>query len=109
MLAGLILLSPAIAIPVVAIAAVVAVRARRHDQPIATEVTNLAQRWYLWLAAGAALFGIGLATLALAGEDASTAAWATWVLSWLFAGLAAAFGLALSVAKLAGRRAQPQP
>jgi hypothetical protein len=100
---GLILLSPAIAVPVAAVAGIVAFRARRHDRPLATEVTHMTQRRYLWVAAGAILFGIGFATLAVSGEDASSAAWATWVLSWLFAAIAAAVGVTLGATRLARR------
>lgn len=102
-LAGLALLSPAVAIPVAVVAGLVVVRARRHDRPIAGEVTHMTRGWYLWLAAGAILFGVGYTTLAVAGEDASTAVWATWVLSWLFAAIAAAVGVALGATRLARR------
>jgi hypothetical protein len=45
------------------------------------------------------LIGIGYLTLAVSGEDASTVAWATWIL----AAIAAAVGVTLGATKLARR------
>lgn len=102
---GLLIGSPAVAIPVIALVAIVALQASRHDQPIAAELTTWDARWYLWLAAAASFLLIGFG--ALLTEEAgglSDVAWATWMLSWLTGAIVGAIGLGLGATRLFNRR-----
>lgn len=72
---------------------------------------SLTQRWYIWVGAGLALAALGTATLAIWENSGivpqnctetspcwqDTAAWATWILSWLAAAVAGAIGVVLGV------------
>lgn len=103
--AALMIGSPSVFVLLVAVAAIFAILARRHDRPIAAELTAWSERWYYWIALGALLFAVGFGAL-LTSEDneLSSAAWATWILSWLSGAVVAALGLALGVSRLLGRR-----
>lgn len=89
--------SPAIAVPVIALAAIIVLQGRRRDRPIAAEINAWSTRWYLWIVAGAGLFAVGFLAL-LTNEDNELAswAWATWILSWLSGGIVAVIGLGLA-------------
>lgn len=102
---GILIGAPIIALPLLAVLAVLGISARRHNQPIQAQAAAWGARWYLWLAAAAALFLVGFAML-LTEENGglSTAAWAVWILSWLAAGIVAAVGVGLGVTRLAHNR-----
>lgn len=102
---GLLLGAPMVALPMLAILAVLAISARRHDQPIATEATAWSQRWYLWLAVAAGMFLLGLAVLAADGDgELSSPVWAVWNLTWLAAAVIATVGLGLDATRLVNHR-----
>ena len=102
---GVLLGAPFVALPTIAIFAVLVLVARRHDRPIATEAAAWSERWYLWIAVAAGLFLVGLAVVAVDGDgELSTPAWATWILSWLGAAVLAAVGLGLGAFRLVGHR-----
>lgn len=114
-LVALMIGSEAIAVLVVALAAIVAIQARRHDQPIASEVKDWGNRWYLWVAAAAVLFVVGVGALAVVGdgetasgaEDTSVVnglAWLAWMLSWVGAAISAAMGVFLGAQRVRHRR-----
>lgn len=102
---GLVIGSPAVAVPVIGIAALAVIRSSRHDRPIAAELTAWSARWYAWLAAGAGLFVVGFGAL-LTEEDGglTEVAWATWILSWLAGAIIGVIGLGLGVVRLAKHR-----
>lgn len=99
-LAALVVGSPAIAVLVVALVALGALQFAGRDRPIAPTVPSITRRWWIWLAGGAAAFLIGLAVVAIDGDDLSTAAWATWLISWVAAILLAAIGIGLGATRL---------
>lgn len=102
---GLLLGAPMVALPMLAILALLVIGARRHDQPIATEAVAWSKRWYLWLAAAAAMFFVGLGVLAADGDgELSAPVWATWILSWLAAAVVATVGLGLGATRLVNHR-----
>lgn len=102
---GLLIGSPAVAIPVIALVAIVALQASRHDQPIAAELTTWGARWYLWLAAAASFFLIGSAPSSPRRPGGlSDVAWATWMLSWLTGAIVGAIGLGLGATRLVNLR-----
>lgn len=103
--AGLVIGSPALAVPVMALLAVVAIQASRHDQPISAEVTAWSARWYVWLAAGVGFFLVGFGALFAADDgELSSVAWATWMLSWLSGAIVVVIGLGLGATQLASHR-----
>ena len=102
---GILLGAPIVAFPMLAVFAALALGARHHDQPIATEAADWGRRWYLWLATAAGLFLLGFAML-LTEEDGglSSVAWAVWILSWLAAAIVAAVGLGLGATRVISQR-----
>jgi hypothetical protein len=97
--------SPAIAVLVVALVALGALQFAGRDQPIAPTDPSITRRWWIWLAGGAAAFLIGLAVVAIDGDDnLSTAAWATWLISWAAAILLAAIGVGLAATRIVATR-----
>lgn len=103
--AGLVIGSSAVAVPVVALAAIVAIQAARHDQPIAAELNSMSARWYLWLAAGAAFFLVGFGALLTEVDGGlTTVAWATWMLSWLTGAIVGVVGLGLGANRAIAKR-----
>lgn len=102
---GVLLGAPIVALPAIAIFAVLVIVARRHDQPIASEVATWSERWYLWLAVAAGMFLVGLAAVA-ADDDSelSTPVWALWILSWLAAAVVATVGLGLGATRFVNQR-----
>lgn len=102
---GLVVGGPLVAVPLLAVLAVLAYRARRHNQSIATEAAEWGRHWYLWLAVAAIMFLVGSAMLFTANDgELSTAAWATFILSWLAAAIVAAIGLSLGATRLINHR-----
>lgn len=103
--AALMIGSPSMFVLILALFAIGVLLARRNERPIASEFTAWSARWYYWIAAGAALFAIGFGAL-LTNEDneLSSAAWATWILSWLSGAVVAAIGLALGATRLISQR-----
>lgn len=102
---GIIIGAPFVAFPVIAILGALVIAANRHDRPIATEAYHWAVRWYAWLIAAGGLFLLGLLTLTTAPDgDLTTIAWATWLLSWIAAGVVAVIGVALGATHLAQHR-----
>ncbi len=103
-LAALVIGSPAIAVLAVALVALVALAALQfagRDRPIVTTDPAITRRWWMWLAAGAVAFLIGLASVAIDGDDdLSTAAWATWLISWASAIVLAVIGIGLATTRL---------
>lgn len=102
---GILIGAPIIALPLLAIVAALVISARRHDQPIQTQAAAWGARWYLWLAAAAALFLVGFAML-FTEEDGglSSIAWAVWILSWLAAAVIAVVGVGLGATRLVRNR-----
>jgi hypothetical protein len=84
---------------------------------------GLTQRWYLWVAAGAALFAFGMlfplvvfnpSVTGTFGEETDGAqslvsgiAWMTWWGSWMAAGVSTAIGVLLGLAHFVARRVAP--
>ena len=100
-LAALVVGSPAIAVLAVALVALAALQFAGRDRPIATTDPAITRRWWMWLAAGAVAFLIGLATVAIDGDDdLSPAAWATWLISWASAIVLAVIGIGLAASRL---------
>lgn len=100
-LAALVVGSPAIAVLAVAVVALAALQFAGRDRPIAPTDPAITRRWWMWLAAGAAAFIVGLAAVAIDGDDdLSTAAWATWLISWATAIVLAAIGIGLAATRL---------
>ncbi len=97
---GILLGAPMVAVPAVAIFAVLVIVARRHEQPIAAEAAAWSERWYLWVAVAAGMFLVGFAML-FTEEDGglSSVAWAVWILSWLAAAVVATVGLGLGATR----------
>lgn len=71
-------------------------------------------RWYLWITAGAVLFGVGLAALFVGDlvdgpnndrltETVEGLIYFTWILSWAAAAATGGIGLTLGIIKLAAR------
>jgi hypothetical protein len=103
--AGLIFVFPPLAVAVLVLAATVAIQAGRHDQPITTELTAWSARWHLWLVASAAFFFLGFGALLTEGDQGlTTAAWATWVLTWLTGAVLGGVGLGLGATRFVSRR-----
>ena len=102
---GLFFVAPFVAVPLLAIIAVLVISARRHDQPVVAQAAAWGRHWYLWLAVAAGLFLLGLGIVAAdADGDLSTPAWAVWILSWLAAVIAAAVGFGLGATRLLNQR-----
>ena len=100
-LAALVVGSPAIAVFVVALAALVALQFAGRDRPIAPTDPSITRRWWTWLATSAVAFLVGLGVVAIDGDDdLSSAAWATWMISWFAAVVLAAIGLGLGATRL---------
>lgn len=100
-LAALVVGSPAVAVLAVAVVALLALQFAGRDRPIAPTDPAITRRWWMWLAAGATAFLIGLAAVAIDGDDdLSTAAWATWLISWATATLLAAIGIGLAATRI---------
>lgn len=94
-----------------------AISARADQRPVRLEASraSLTAGWYRWLVAAIALAAVGFATLAIwpaitpdrctegnvCWED--TAAWATWILSWLAAAVTGTIGAALLLLRLVDR------
>ena len=96
-LAAVVVGSPAIAVLVVAVVGFAALQFAGRDRPIATTAPSITRRWWTWLAAGSLAFLIGMAAVAIDGDDdLSTAAWATWLVSWSAAVVLAVIGLGLA-------------
>ncbi len=92
--------APFAALPLIVIGAVLYIQAKRHARPVAAETYRWARHWYLWLAVAAGLFVLGFSMLVTSEDGAlGTAAWATWVLSWLAAAMATAVGLGLGATR----------
>jgi hypothetical protein len=104
-----ILVTPFLVIPLIPVVAVLALAARRHDHSIGDEAVRWSHRWYLWVAAAAIAFVVGSAMLVTADDgDLSTAAWATFLVSWLTAAISATIGVGLGVTHFVNhRRSQP--
>lgn len=101
-LAAFVVGSPAIAVMVAALVVLGAVQFAGRDRPIAPADPSATRRWWLWLAGSAAAFLIGVAVVAIDGDDdLATAAWATWLVSWAAAVLLAAVGVGLAATRLA--------
>ena len=102
---GILLGAPMVALPLLAVFAVLVIVARRHDQPISAEAAAWSERWFLWLAAAAGLFFLGLAAVAADGDgELNTPVWAVWILSWLAAAVVATVGLALGATRVVNHR-----
>ena len=102
---GILLGAPFVAFPMLAVFAALALGARRHDQPIATEAANWGRRWYLWLATAGGLFLVGFAMLLTEADGGlSNVAWAVWILSWLAAAIVATVGLGLGATRIINHR-----
>lgn len=100
-LAAFVVGSPAIAVIVVALVVLGALQFAGRDRPIALTDPSITRRWWLWLAGSAAAFLIGVAVVAIDGDDdLATAAWATWLVSWAAAVLLAAVGVGLAATRL---------
>lgn len=98
---GVVIGSPIVALPLLAIVGVLVIGARRHDQPIAVEAAAWGRRWYLWLAVAAVLFLVGFSMLLTAEDnELSSVAWAVWILSWLGAAITATVGVGLGATRL---------
>ena len=104
-----IFVTPFLVVPLIPIIGVLAIAARRHDHSIWDETIRWSHRWYLWIAAAAIAFVVGVAMLVTADDgDLSTAAWATFLVSWLAAAIIATIGVGLGVTHLVNhRRSQP--
>lgn len=88
---------------------------RLADVDLAPRRESLTSRWFVWLATGAALGLVGFAVLAiwpLVTPDTCTdktpcwqdsAAWATWILSWMAGMVTGGIGLVLGALRLIGR------
>ena len=99
--AALVVGSPAIAILVVAVVILIGLQFAGKDRPITPTDPSRTRRWYLWLAAAAGAFLVGLAVLAIDGDDElSSAAWATWMLSWASATVLGLIGVSLAATRL---------
>ena len=97
--------APIVAQALVALFAALAIAAHRHDQPIATEAADWGRRWYAWLLTAGALAMVGFAALSTHDDgDLSTVAWATWILSWLAAGIVGIVGVGLGAMHLRRHR-----
>lgn len=97
--------APIAAFPLVAFVGVLAIAAHRHDQPIATEAADWGRLWYAWLIGAGILVLAGFAVLLTVGDsDLSNIAWATWILSWVAAAVAALVGLGLGAMHLRNHR-----
>jgi hypothetical protein len=102
---GIIIGAPFVALPMIVVLGALVVAARRHDRPIATETAAWATRWYAWLIAAGGLLLLGVAMLATSTDGELTSiAWATWMLSWIAAGVAAIVGLGLGATRLTKHR-----
>jgi hypothetical protein len=105
-LAALVIGSPAIIAVLVALAAMTALQFAGNDRPIAPTRQSTAQRWYLWLGAGGGLFLVGIAVVAIDGddEDLSSVAWMTWLLSWVTGAVLIVVGLGLGATRFIANR-----
>lgn len=102
---GLLIGAPFLALPLIAAFVALVLAARFHDRPIVREDTDLARWWYVWVAAGAGCFLLGLAMLVTSEDgDLGSIAWTTWIVSWLSASVFAAIGLGLGAARFLARR-----
>jgi hypothetical protein len=101
-LAALVVGSPAIAILVVAMAALVGLQFAGKDRPITPTDPSVTRRWYLWIAGAAGAFLLGIGVVALTEEDGglSELAWAIWMLSWATAAVLGCVGLVLGATRL---------
>jgi hypothetical protein len=104
-----IFVTPLLVVPLIPIIAALAVAARRHDHSIGDEIIRWSHRWFLWVAAAAIAFVVGAAMLVTADDgDLSTAAWVTFLVSWLAAAIIATIGVGLAVTHFVShRRSQP--
>lgn len=104
-LAAFVVGSPALAILVLALIALGVLQFAGRDKPIAPTDASITRRWWTWLAGSAAAFLIGLGAVAIDGDDdLSSAAWATWMLSWAAAIVLAVIGLGLAATHLVTAR-----
>lgn len=104
-LAALAVGSPAIGILLIALIVVFALQAVGAKRPIAGADLVLVQRWYLWLAAAAGSFLVGLVVVIIDNaDDLTTVGWATWLLTWSAAVVLAITGLALGATRLVLQR-----
>jgi hypothetical protein len=100
-LAALVMGSEAIAVVVVAIVVLVGLQFAGKDRPITPTDPSMTRRWYLWMTGAAGAFLLGLGVLAIDGDDELTsAAWATWMLSWATAAVLGVIGLGLGATRL---------
>lgn len=103
-LAALVMGSEAIAVVVVAIVVLVGLQFAGEDRPITPTDPSMTRRWYLWMAGAAGAFLLGLAVLAIDGDDLTSAGWATWMLSWAAAAILALIGTGLGATRLLTHR-----
>ena len=103
-LAALVIGSEAIAVLVVAIVVLVGLQFAGKDRPITPTDPSITRRWYLWMAGAAGAFLLGLAVLAIDGDELTSAGWATWMLSWATAAILALIGTGLGASRLITHR-----
>ena len=101
-LVAVVLGSPAVLLLVAAAVVLAALQGAGSDRPVAATAPR---RWGRWLGAAAGAFLVGLAVLAIDGDDdLSSAAWAAWMLSWSAAIVLALIGLGLAAVRLVAPR-----
>ena len=100
-LVALMMGSTAIPLLVVALVALVGLQFAGKDRPLARRDPSTARPWYVWLAGSAAVFLVGLVTVASDGDgELSNVVWTTWMLSWAAAVVLGLVGLGLGATRL---------
>jgi len=99
--AALIMGSEAIAILAFAIVVLAGLQFAGQDRPITPTDPSITRRWYFWMAGAAGAFLLGLGVLAIdGGDELTSAAWATWMLSWATAAVLAVIGIGLGATRI---------
>lgn len=83
------------------------VKQRSHD--MTTTRYRITQHWYAWLGMAAVLLGVGVGALYVQDFDfvPDSAAWATFMLSFVAAMVTGGMGIVLGVLRLTNRRHSP--
>ena len=96
---------------VIALGALAALQYAGKDRPITANDPSTTRPWYLWLAAAAVLFAIGVGALVVLGDGETVTgqddtsllgalAWIIWMLSWAAAAITFVLGTGLGAKRL---------